>query len=105
MFGCAQRTPTCARASIHTHPVSDECLFNWIGDGEWMPSSAYDVLLTPCGVHHSVGGSRNLNDAPSFGCGLASPPQLDLYIETPYFQAGAFTAPPWTVLANAPQEE
>jgi gentisate 1,2-dioxygenase len=103
-------TPAGARASIHTHPDSDECLFNWIGDGEvycegeWMPSHAYDVLLAPCGVHHSVGGSRNLGDGPSFGCGYASPPQLDLYIDSPFFQSGTFTAPPWTVLSNAPQE-
>jgi hypothetical protein len=69
-----------------------------------MPSSAYDVLLAPCGVLHSVGGSRNLDDVPSFGCGFASPPQLDLYIETPFFHAGTFTAPPWTVLTSTPPE-
>ena len=55
-------TPAGAQASIHTHPDSDECLFNWTGDGEvycegeWMPSNAYDVLLAPRSVHHSAGG-------------------------------------------------
>lgn len=104
-------TPAGARAEIHTHPDSDECLFNWIGDGEvycegeWLPSQAYDVLLAPCGVHHTVGGPRDPSAGPSFGCGYASPPQLDLYLETPFFQNGAFVSPPWSVLANAPGDD
>jgi len=69
-----------------------------------MPSSAYDVLLTPCGIYHSVGGSRKLSDGPSYGCGFASPPQLDLDIDSPFFQSGTFTAPLWTVLSKASQE-
>lgn len=104
-------TPAGKRAEIHTHPDSDECLFNWIGKGEvycddhWMESDAYDCLLAPCGVHHSVGGPRDLNSPPSFGCGFASPPQLDLYVRTPFYHAGSFEAPPWTTLPNAPTEE
>jgi hypothetical protein len=101
-------TPAGARAEIHTHPVSDECLFNWIGRGQvycddkWMESEPFDVLLAPCGVHHSVGGPADLEAGPSYGCGFASPPQLDLYIRTPFFHDGAFESPPWTTLSQAP---
>ena len=97
-------TPAGARAEIHTHPVSDECLFNWIGRGEaycgdeWMNEDPLDCLLAPCGVHHSIGGSPDLNDGRSFGCGFASPPQLDLYLNTPFFENGAFTSPAWLTL-------
>lgn len=103
-------TPAGARAEIHTHPDSDECLFNWIGraevycDGEWMESDPYDCLLAPCGVQHTVGGPRDLSAGPSFGCGFASPPQLDLYVRTPFYHAGSFQAPPWSTLPNAPAE-
>jgi len=41
---------------------------------------------------------------PSFGCGFASPPQLDLYVRTPFYHAGSFEAPPWSTLPNAPAE-
>ena len=71
-------TPAGERAETHTHPTSDECLFNWSGRGEaycmdeWMEEDALDVLLAPCGVHHSVGGPRDLSAGPSYGCGFAS---------------------------------
>lgn len=42
---------------------------------------------------------------PSFGCGFASPPQLDLYVRTPFYHAGSFDAPPFTTLPNAPAAE
>jgi gentisate 1,2-dioxygenase len=101
-------TPAGERAEIHTHPTSDECLFNWVGkgeaycDGEWMEEDALDVLLAPCGVPHTVGGPRDLSAGPSYGCGFASPPQLDLYVRTPFFHAGSFDAPPWSTLETAP---
>ncbi len=97
-------TPAGQRAEIHTHPDSDECLFNWLGAGEaycgdrWMPEDALDCLLAPCGVHHSVGGNTDHSAGPSYGCGFASPPQLDLYLRTPYYQSGVFEAPPWVTL-------
>jgi gentisate 1,2-dioxygenase len=103
-------TPTGERAEIHTHPTSDECLFNWSGRGEayclgdWIEEDPLDVLLAPCGVQHTVGGPRDLNAGPSYGCGFASPPQLDLYVRTPFFHDGTFAAPPWTVLPGAPVE-
>jgi quercetin dioxygenase-like cupin family protein len=101
-------TPAGARAEVHTHPTSDECLFNWVGRGEaychgdWIEEDPLDVLLAPCGVAHSVGGPRDLSAGPSYGCGFASPPQLDLYLRMPYFQAGSFEAPPWSTLTGAP---
>lgn len=100
-------TPAGARAEEHTHPDSDECLFNWVGRGQvfcddrWFDSEALDVLLAPCGVHHTVGGSPDTADGPSYGCGFASPPQLDLYLRTPFYQDGTFAAPPWEELAQA----
>ena len=33
-----------------------------------------------------------------FGGGFASPPQLDLYMETEYYKNGKFTRPPFTEL-------
>lgn len=103
-------TPAGVRAETHTHPTSDECLFNWSGRGEaycmdeWMEEDELDVLLAPCGVHHSVGGPRDLTAGPSYGCGFASPPQLDLYVRTPFFHSGTFEAPPWQTLPGAPAE-
>jgi gentisate 1,2-dioxygenase len=100
-------TPAGERAHVHTHPTSDECLFNWIGkgevycEGEWMEEDALDVLLAPCGVPHSVGGPRDLTAGPSYGCGFASPPQLDLYVRTPFLHNGKFDAPPWGMLPGA----
>jgi gentisate 1,2-dioxygenase len=98
-------TPAGARAEIHTHPDSDECLFNWIGRGQvycddkWMDSDPLDCLLAPCGVHHSVGGSPEANVGPSYGCGFAAPPQLDLYVRTPFYHHGRFDEPPFATLA------
>jgi mannose-6-phosphate isomerase-like protein (cupin superfamily) len=98
-------TPAGARAEIHTHPDSDECLFNWIGRGQvycddtWMDSDPLDCLLAPCGVHHTVGGSPEANAGPSYGCGFASPPQLDLYLRTPFYHQGRFDAPSFATLA------
>ena len=100
-------TPAGERAEIHTHPTSDECLFNWVGKGEaycgdaWMEEDPLDVLLAPCGVRHSVGGPRDLSAGPSYGCGFASPPQLDLYVRTPFLHDGAFAAPPWSTLPTS----
>jgi quercetin dioxygenase-like cupin family protein len=77
---------------LHTHPVSDECLAMWRGDGEffigetWLPAKANDVALAPCGVAH---GHRS-EGVTLFG-GFASPPQLDLVMPTGYYAAGAFT--------------
>ena len=97
------------RSVIHTHPDSDECLFNWVGKGQvycgdrWINSDAFDCLLAPCGVSHGEGGSLDPADASSAGCGFASPPQLDLYLRTPYFTDGTFRPPEWSTL-QAPQD-
>lgn len=78
---------------LHTHPVSDECLVMWRGDGEffiggtWLPAKANDVALAPCGVPH---GHRS-EGVTLFG-GFASPRQLDLLMPTDYYTAGAFTS-------------
>ena len=57
----------------------------------------FDCMLAPCGVFHSVGGSQQLAGR-GFGLGFASPPQLDLYLRTPYYKDGQFDAPPWGML-------
>jgi uncharacterized RmlC-like cupin family protein len=97
--------PAGSRAVVHTHPTSDECLLKWTGRGfsycgdAWLEEEdSLDVLLAPCGVPHSVGGARDLGASPAYGCGFASPPQLDLYLRTPFHHAGSFEAPPWSPL-------
>jgi hypothetical protein len=44
-----------------------------------------DVVLAPCGVEH---GGKIPSDAKgaAFPGGFASPPQLDLYMRTPYYK-------------------
>lgn len=104
LFNVFKGTPAGARAEIHTHPVADECLFNWLGsgeyycDGDWVESETLDCLLALCGMHQSVGGPRDLSAGPSYGCGYASPPQLDLYLRTPFYHEGTFDEPPWATL-------
>jgi mannose-6-phosphate isomerase-like protein (cupin superfamily) len=79
---------------IHKHPVSDECLVIWSGQGQfymgdrWVDVQANDIVLAPCGVAH---GHRS-RGAALFG-GFASPPQLDLLIPTDYYDGGSFRAP------------
>ena len=68
-----------------------------------MDEDPLDCLLVPCGVSHSIGGSPDLAEGSSFGCGFASPPQLDLYLTTPFFDAGTFAAPPWSTLSGEPK--
>jgi mannose-6-phosphate isomerase-like protein (cupin superfamily) len=91
--------------ALHTHPVSDECLVMWHGDsaeffigGTWLPATANDVALAPCGVAH---GHRS-QGVTLFG-GYASPPQLDLLMPTDYYSDGAFTAPTATQLSVGDQ--
>jgi quercetin dioxygenase-like cupin family protein len=91
-------------AAVHTHPDSDEaiCSFfgpatNYCGD-RWLDGEDWDVVLAPCGVHHSTGGSRAPNAGRGGGIGFASPPQLDLYLRTSHYKDGKFVEPPWTTL-------
>ena len=77
---------------IHTHPVSDECLFLWAGKGkgylggaDWIEMKPLECLLAPCGVFHGHWGLGG----PSFWGGFASPPQVDLLVKTPYYAGGA----------------
>lgn len=80
--------------TIHTHPVSDECLVMWSGKGRfflgdrWVPARAGDVALAPCGVMHG-----HASDGLAVFGGFASPPQLDLLLPTGYYDKGRFTAP------------
>ena len=79
---------------IHKHPVSDECLMLWSGQGwffvgnRWVAAQAGDCALAPQGVVH---GHRSDGDC-RFG-GFASPPQLDLLLPTDYYSAGRFLTP------------
>jgi mannose-6-phosphate isomerase-like protein (cupin superfamily) len=83
---------------IHRHPVSDECLVCWEGEGQffmgdrWVEIQANDVVLAPCGVAH---GHRSVG--PAFFGGFASPPQLDLLIPTELYRDGRFHAPKATL--------
>jgi len=99
-YGCM--TPG-SEAATHTHPVSDECIVNWIGSGQSLISGEYvstgplDVVLAPCGVAH---GGKIPPDAKDvcFPGGFASPPQLDLYVRTPYYNDGKYQVPPFEML-------
>jgi gentisate 1,2-dioxygenase len=81
---------------IHTHPVSDECLVLWAGRGQvtfgngWIDVGPHDCVLAPCGVMH---GHRN-GKGPGFWGGFASPPQLDLLMETEHYKDGEFRQAP-----------
>ena len=91
--------------AIHTHPVSDEFLVMWSGEGQffigdigWVDAQAGDVALAPCGVMH---GHRSTDDrGPSMMGGFASPPQLDLVIPTEYYVDGVYHGPPPTRLTE-----
>jgi len=95
--------PPGSEAATHTHPVSDECIVNWIGSGLSLISGQYiatgplDVVLAPCGVQH---GGKIPSDAKgaAFPGGFASPPQLDLYLRTPYYKDGKYQTPPFEML-------
>jgi gentisate 1,2-dioxygenase len=96
--------------TIHTHPVSDEFLVMWSGEGQffigdvgWVDAGPGDVALAPCGVMH---GHRSTDDrGPSMMGGFASPPQLDLVIPTDYYNAGQFSHPEQTELTDAQMHE
>lgn len=83
----------------HRHPLSDECLFLWKGQAQfnlgqgWVDARAGDCALAPCGVLHAT---RNLEEAV-YG-GYASPPQLDLLMNSGYYERGRFSAAPWSRL-------
>ncbi len=101
-FHCGCMPPG-SEAAKHTHPVSDECIVNWIGSGLSLVSGKYiatgplDVVLAPCGLEH---GGRIPSDtkSPAFPGGFASPPQLDLYMRTPYYKDGKYQTPPFEML-------
>lgn len=92
--------------TIHTHPVSDEFLVMWSGEGQffigdigWVDAAAGDVALAPCGVMH--GHRSTQGRGPSMMGGFASPPQLDLVIPTPYYQDGVYADPDPSPLTDA----
>jgi len=93
-------------AHLHSHPVSDEAVINWGGgsdvyvDGAWVPTGTFDVSLAPCGVVHGGRVPANASE-PFFPGGFAAPPQLDLYLNTPFHHQGSFDSPPWSTLDEA----
>ena len=99
-YGCM---PPGSEAATHTHPVSDECIVNWIGSGlslisgEYIPTGPLDLVLAPCGVQH---GGKIPADAKgaAFPGGFASPPQLDLYLRTPHYKDGKYQTPAFEML-------
>ena len=76
-----------------------ECLILWEGKGQfyygdrWVEAETFDCVLAPCGVRHQVKGRENPLAGRWFGGGFASPPQLDLYMETEYHKDGKFSRP------------
>jgi gentisate 1,2-dioxygenase len=95
--------PPGSEAATHTHPVSDECIVNWIGSGlslvsgEYIATGPLDVVLAPCGVQH--GGKIPVDEkGAAFPGGFASPPQLDLYLRTSYYNDGKYSTPRFEML-------
>lgn len=97
------RMPPGSEAARHTHPVSDECIVNWSGSGlsllgaQYVATAPLDVVLAPCGVQH---GGKIPSEAKgaAFPGGFASPPQLDLYLRTPYYKDEKYSTPPFEML-------
>jgi gentisate 1,2-dioxygenase len=85
--------------AMHIHPLADECLVLWKGKAQfymgagWIQAETNDVALAPQGVWH---GTRNEEDC-IFG-GFASPPQLDLLLNSGYYENGLFLPAPWQQL-------
>jgi len=50
--------PPGSEVATHSHPVSDECIVNWIGpgllliSGEYAATGPLDIVLAPCRVQH-----------------------------------------------------
>jgi mannose-6-phosphate isomerase-like protein (cupin superfamily) len=82
--------------AMHIHPLADECLILWDGKADfymgkgWIEAETNDVALAPQGIWH---GTRNSEDAV-FG-GFASPPQLDLLLNSGYYSEGLFLTAPF----------
>lgn len=82
--------------AAHRHPLADECLFLWRGQAEfnlgtgWVEAQPNDCALAPCGVLHAT---RNSVEAV-YG-GFASPPQLDLLMNSGFYENGVFRAAPF----------
>ena len=89
---------------IHSHPVTDECVILFAGKGQfycgdrWVKAETFDCVLAPCGVRHQVRGRENPLAGRWYAGGFASPPQLDLYMETEYYRDGKFARPPFAEL-------
>ena len=72
-----------------SNPISEEILIIHSGEGEcylydkWIPCKAGDIIFAPPGVLH---GTRNPagNTEPFVTLGIATPPQLDLYMRAGY---------------------
>lgn len=84
--------------SMHKHPVSDEFLVMWSGQGQlfigdlgWVDADENDVAMAPCGVVH--GHRSTAERGPAMMGGFASPPQMDLMIPTPYYKDGVYAHP------------
>jgi mannose-6-phosphate isomerase-like protein (cupin superfamily) len=85
--------------AMHIHPLADECLILWHGRAQfymgqgWLDAETNDVALAPQGLWH---GTRNAE--PAIYGGFASPPQLDLLLNSGYYQDGLFLPAPWEKL-------
>ena len=95
-------------ADIHTHPDSDECVINWWGGNpvwlgdRWIQSASYDCVLAPSGVRHGGYIPADQEDYLLVG-GLAAPPQLDLLINSGYYDKGRFPRPEKFERLNVPE--
>ncbi len=73
----------------HIHPTSSETLLCMKGKGQfylkdkWIDVEEGDVLYAPPGIKHGSRCPENYSE-PCTVVGIASPPQLDLYLKSDY---------------------
>jgi gentisate 1,2-dioxygenase len=97
--------PSQKTTKIHTHPISEDIIVTLSGrgwgyvDGKAVAQNQFDAAMATVLARHGGGGSQTANDPPGFVIGFGSPPQLDLYIETPYYKNGVYVRPEFKILS------
>ena len=88
--------PAEGAADIHTHPLSDDCIFALEGGteahlgGDWVHVEAYEAAMAPVGVAH--GGRPNGSGIVGLVLGFGAPAELDVYLKSDdMFKDGHYT--------------
>jgi gentisate 1,2-dioxygenase len=83
-------------ADIHTHPISDDCIFVLEGGteghlgGDWVTIETYEAAMAPVGVAH--GGRPTGSGTVGLVMGFGAPAELDVYLKsTDLFKDGHYS--------------